>query len=263
MGHRLSPGPTTHSSLTRFPSSMAASTSPAKGQREITMRPLVTARWRHEHRRALRLLIAAGASLTLLTGPALLPWPRLRVRRIPFGDEQVGGTYANGILLPTQQWIKPIGTSGPDRQRRPPAVLVDQPQRPVPGRADLERLHRLADHHQRQDRPDHPADRHRGGHRQGHRGRHRRRRRPPVVRQRHVAVVPADLRPGALRGGRGRHSVRPGRHPARYDHRQPDHRPDHRAGRAVRHGAQPGRHSSTSRSTSSTNSASSTRRPTS
>ena len=28
----------------------------------------------------------------------------------PFGDQQVGGTYANGILLPTQQWIKPIGT---------------------------------------------------------------------------------------------------------------------------------------------------------
>jgi YVTN family beta-propeller protein len=27
-----------------------------------------------------------------------------------FGDEQVGSTYANGILLPTNQWIKPIGT---------------------------------------------------------------------------------------------------------------------------------------------------------
>lgn len=28
----------------------------------------------------------------------------------PFGDEQVGNTYTNGILLPTNQWIKPIGT---------------------------------------------------------------------------------------------------------------------------------------------------------
>ena len=27
-----------------------------------------------------------------------------------FGTEQVGQTYANGILLPTNQWIKPIGT---------------------------------------------------------------------------------------------------------------------------------------------------------
>ena len=28
----------------------------------------------------------------------------------PFGGEQVGQTYANGILLPTNQWIKPAGT---------------------------------------------------------------------------------------------------------------------------------------------------------
>ncbi len=28
----------------------------------------------------------------------------------PFGDQQVGQTYANGILLPTNQWIKPIGS---------------------------------------------------------------------------------------------------------------------------------------------------------
>ena len=39
----------------------------------------------------------------------------------------------------------------PGRQR-PPAVVVDQPERQVPGRADLERLHRLPDHHQPEDR---------------------------------------------------------------------------------------------------------------
>jgi len=27
-----------------------------------------------------------------------------------FGDEHVGTTYANGMLLPTNQWVKPIGT---------------------------------------------------------------------------------------------------------------------------------------------------------
>jgi YVTN family beta-propeller protein len=74
------------------------------------MRPLVTARWRHEHRRALRLLIAAGASLTLLTGLGTVALAATSGGASPFGDEQVGGTYANGILLPTQQWIKPIGT---------------------------------------------------------------------------------------------------------------------------------------------------------
>ncbi len=28
----------------------------------------------------------------------------------PFGTEQVGGTYANGVLLPTNQWVSPLGT---------------------------------------------------------------------------------------------------------------------------------------------------------
>jgi YVTN family beta-propeller protein len=28
----------------------------------------------------------------------------------PFGNEQVEGTYANGVLLPTNQWISPLGT---------------------------------------------------------------------------------------------------------------------------------------------------------
>jgi YVTN family beta-propeller protein len=28
----------------------------------------------------------------------------------PFSDQQVGGTYANGVLLPTNQWVSPLGT---------------------------------------------------------------------------------------------------------------------------------------------------------
>ena len=74
------------------------------------MRTLLSPRWRHEHRRALRVLIAAGASLTLLTGVGTALAASTSSSGSPFGNEQVGGTYANGILLPTQQWIKPIGT---------------------------------------------------------------------------------------------------------------------------------------------------------
>ncbi|HEX3387976.1 MAG TPA: hypothetical protein VHT94_02960, partial [Streptosporangiaceae bacterium] len=65
-------------------------------------------RWRHEHRRALRVLVAAGASLALATG---LSTAALAAGTTSgFGTQQVGKTYANGILLPTQAWIKPIGT---------------------------------------------------------------------------------------------------------------------------------------------------------
>jgi YVTN family beta-propeller protein len=77
------------------------------------MRRLTSARWRHEHRRALRLLVAVSASLTLLAGAggvAVAATSGGGGGGSPFGDEQVGGTYANGILLPTKQWIKPIGT---------------------------------------------------------------------------------------------------------------------------------------------------------
>ncbi len=49
---------------------------------------------------------------------SLLPsrvWPRSAPQRLPyssfspFGNEQVGSTYANGVLLPTNQWISPLG----------------------------------------------------------------------------------------------------------------------------------------------------------
>jgi YVTN family beta-propeller protein len=36
----------------------------------------------------------------------------------PFGDQQVGQTYANGVLLPTNQWITPLGTRVLDNNAR-------------------------------------------------------------------------------------------------------------------------------------------------
>jgi len=76
------------------------------------MRRFMSARWRHEHRRALRIVAGAGTSMVLvgaLTSAALAA-STSSSSGSGFGDEQVGGTYANGILLPTQQWIKPAGT---------------------------------------------------------------------------------------------------------------------------------------------------------
>jgi YVTN family beta-propeller protein len=70
-------------------------------------RRLMSARWRHEHRRVLRLVAGAGISLSLVSGLATAVAAGVTGG---FGDEQVGSTYANGILLPTNQWIKPIGT---------------------------------------------------------------------------------------------------------------------------------------------------------
>jgi YVTN family beta-propeller protein len=76
------------------------------------MRRLMSARWRHEHRRALRMLIAASASLAVVGGltTTAVAASLSGSGGSPFGDEHVGSTYANGILLPTQQWIRPIGT---------------------------------------------------------------------------------------------------------------------------------------------------------
>ena len=71
------------------------------------MRRLMSARWRHDHRRALRMITGAGISLFLVSGLATAAAAGLSGG---FGDGQVGQTYANGILLPTNQWVKPIGT---------------------------------------------------------------------------------------------------------------------------------------------------------
>ena len=36
----------------------------------------------------------------------------------PFGDKRVGQTYAGAVLLPTNQWISPLGTRILDNQER-------------------------------------------------------------------------------------------------------------------------------------------------
>jgi YVTN family beta-propeller protein len=76
------------------------------------MRALMSPRWRHQHHRALR--VAAVASATALTlgaiGTAAAAATGAFSQSNPFGTDQVGNTYTNGILLPTNQWIKPIGS---------------------------------------------------------------------------------------------------------------------------------------------------------
>jgi YVTN family beta-propeller protein len=72
------------------------------------MRHLMSARWRHEHRRALRAIAGAGISVVMIGGLATAAVAAGVTSG--FGNEQVGTTYANGILLPTNQWIKPIGS---------------------------------------------------------------------------------------------------------------------------------------------------------
>jgi YVTN family beta-propeller protein len=68
-------------------------------------------RWRHQHRRTLRIFAAAGASLLALSGIGTAAAATGAFgQSSPFGTEQAGKTYTNGILLPTNQWIKPIGT---------------------------------------------------------------------------------------------------------------------------------------------------------
>jgi YVTN family beta-propeller protein len=76
------------------------------------LKRLTSRRWRHEHRRLLRTIAAASASVVLLGGVATTAAAASGAFRqaSPFGTELVGQTYPNGILLPTNQWIKPIGT---------------------------------------------------------------------------------------------------------------------------------------------------------
>jgi len=76
------------------------------------MRAMTSPRWRHQHRRALRTVAAASASLLALggIGTAAAAATGAFSQSSPFGTEQVGKTYTNGILLPTNQWINPIGS---------------------------------------------------------------------------------------------------------------------------------------------------------
>jgi YVTN family beta-propeller protein len=74
------------------------------------MRQILSARWRHEHRRALRMFAGISTSLAIVAVLGTAAVAASLTSGSGFGDEHVGTTYANGVLLPTNQWVKPIGT---------------------------------------------------------------------------------------------------------------------------------------------------------
>jgi YVTN family beta-propeller protein len=74
------------------------------------MRQILSARWRHEHRRALRMFAGISSSLAIVAALGTAAVAASATSGSGFGDEHVGTTYANGVLLPTNQWVKPIGT---------------------------------------------------------------------------------------------------------------------------------------------------------
>ena len=69
---------------------------------------LMSARWRHEHRRAFRAMAGAGISVAMIAGFGTAAVAAGVISG--FGDSQVGTSNADGILLPTNQRIKPIGS---------------------------------------------------------------------------------------------------------------------------------------------------------
>jgi YVTN family beta-propeller protein len=71
------------------------------------MRRFRSARWRHDHRRTLRKTIGGGLAVALLGGFAAIAGASGITSG--FGDAQVGTANADGILLPTNQRIDPIG----------------------------------------------------------------------------------------------------------------------------------------------------------
>ena len=70
------------------------------------MRKLPSPRWRHEHRRPFRVATGCVLSLAMVGGLAAVAG----AASTGFGTAKVGTSNAQGILLPTNQRIKPIGT---------------------------------------------------------------------------------------------------------------------------------------------------------
>ena len=77
------------------------------------MRKLVLRRTRRV-RRGRVAIVAALASCVVVVGVASAAVSGFN----PFGNQQVGQTYANGVLLPTNQWISPLGTRFVDKTER-------------------------------------------------------------------------------------------------------------------------------------------------
>ena len=125
------------------------------------MKKLVSLRT-HRRRRGRVAIVAALTSCVVVVGVASAFAGGFN----PFGDQQVSQTYANGILLPTNQWISPLGKrildndgTGGDRTVGCAArVEHDQPGRPIPRGARLEQLPGLPDDRRPEDRDDRAAD---------------------------------------------------------------------------------------------------------
>ena len=83
------------------------------------MRKLVSTQPR-KRRRGRVAIVAALVSCVALVGVASAAIGGFN----PFGNQQVGQTYANGVLLPTNQWISPLGTRILDSRRRQGCRLV-------------------------------------------------------------------------------------------------------------------------------------------
>ena len=77
------------------------------------MRKLVSTQPRRR-RRGRVAIVAALVSCVALVGVASAAIGGFN----PFGNQQVGQTYANGVLLPTNQWISPLGTRFLDNNER-------------------------------------------------------------------------------------------------------------------------------------------------
>ena len=77
------------------------------------MRKLVSTQPR-KRRRGRVAIVAALVSCVALVGVASAAIGGFN----PFGNQQVGQTYANGVLLPTNQWISPLGTRILDSSER-------------------------------------------------------------------------------------------------------------------------------------------------
>ncbi len=72
------------------------------------MRRLLSPRWRHAHRRAVRTLTAVSVAVVMVAGFATAAVAGTFGGG--FGNSQAGTANADGILLPANQRIKPIGT---------------------------------------------------------------------------------------------------------------------------------------------------------
>ena len=111
---------------------------------------ITSARWRHEHRRALRKTVAPGSALAASpASSAAAPSPRRRpVVRPGQGRHQ----QRQGRAARRPASASPRSAPACWSATAASAVVLDQPGRPLPRRADLARVHRLPDHHRPHDR---------------------------------------------------------------------------------------------------------------